>query len=115
MKKRVTIATGNVDSQGDILNIKGMKTAPVIPVTRNFDHHQTLGYAENIAIENNELKADIDIPDDLGKVWPAMGMQFIETETDANGNRVVKEFKIYEVSLCDSPNVDSNVPPISKK
>jgi hypothetical protein len=115
MKRRITIATGALDSQGDILDLKGVKFAAAIPVTKNFRLDHYMGEAENISIEGNELKADIDIPETGQVLFPAIGFSMKEAdwEIDENGNRRIKSFKIYGVGLCDSPNVDPNVPPIT--
>lgn len=113
MKKTVIIATGNVDADGDILRLDAIKIPVKLPVIRNFEHSIPVGYAENIHVEGNTLKADLEIPDEEQSVWPAIGFRVLESEKDENGHRVIKEMKLYCVSICTSPNVDPNVPPIN--
>lgn len=121
MLKQVIIATGNIDSHGDILQLEGLMHRGKCLVTLDFDMHNVVGRAHNIEIEGNELKADIELfPENeqsilsqKEKLWPAITFTLYKSEVNDQKQRVIKDFKLMSVGLCRHPNADPNVPPIN--
>lgn len=112
-KVKFIIETGKVDSQGDVIDLKGM----VIPdkkllVLKDFDATNLLGRATVIK-EDGVLKAESDLPESTLDLYPAIGFQIIKSEPNEHGGRNILEAKLYSVGLSTSPNVDPLIKRIS--
>ncbi|MGN6436861.1 MAG: hypothetical protein ACTHMM_10025 [Agriterribacter sp.] len=113
---KFVVATGNVDSEGDILKLEGMtlKGNPV-HVIKEFslkveDH---VGMAK-IDIDEKKIMASMELPEELFGLTPAIGIKPIKTHMEGEV-RVIDEFKLMCVALCANPNADPNVKTIGEQ
>lgn len=72
MKRTFTVETNLPDSNGDIINLDGMKIPDRVLMIENFDRTKPLGYAE-VKKEGSELKAIAEIPEKYLDKFPAIG------------------------------------------
>lgn len=117
MVKTFTIATGNVDSAGDMIVLSGIKIPDNLKLFRNFDHAcKPLGVIKNTEIKNteiknNELVCTFDVSEDITGFYPAIGFNAIKSHFEGE-IRVIDEMKLWCVSVGVNPNVDENIKPI---
>jgi hypothetical protein len=113
MKRTFTVATGQLDSQGDIINLGGIKMPETIQVTENFDPLKIVGHAE-LKREGSVLKATAEVPDRLLDCYPAIGFQVIESHMEGNV-QVFDEIEIDRVGICIGQNVDETIKTIKEQ
>lgn len=91
---------------GSISDTKG------IPVTRNFDPRQPPVGIADLVVEGSNVYADIRLRDGVNVegLFPAVGGRDPMPFTSERPVHV--SFRVLEVSLCDSGNVDKSIPPI---
>lgn len=115
MKKvKFIIEKGQLDSNGDMLKIDGLKIPDRTLLTRDFDNCNPIGYCD-IFKEEGLLKAEADVPEEMLNAYPAIDFQVISQEINENNNRVINEAKLYSVSLCGHPNADPSIKRISEQ
>ena len=115
MKKKITVATGNIDGVNDQIILSGVKFSKHAKLTRNFDRSiQPFGTINKIFIEGNELKIEADIPDELNRSYPAIGFTLIKSQMEGD-IKVIHEMEVFEVSLCDTKNVDKSIKTIGEQ
>lgn len=106
MKKKFIVATGQLDSQGDII-MPGAIKKTTVPMTKDFKHDHVIGEAE-VFQEGDVVKAEATIIDDYLDLYPAIGFQTIKSEKKGEV-RELHEIRLMEISLCGNPNADPNV------
>ena len=115
IKKVFVIATGNVDSQGDILLPSSLKM-PETGTLKVLDHFDAakkpLGLITEIKQVGNEVVATGMFYDDPSGLTPAIGFQVIKSHENAHGGRTFDEIKLMCVGLTPAPNSDSLIKPI---
>lgn len=115
--KDILIEKGEgITVSGMRINVEGVKidTIPV-PVTVDFDKSKKVGFA-TVHKKDNRMYADFHIPEPSDydflpqgycMLYPAVGVNVL--------NKVggeITECRLYEVSLCSTPNADSSIPPV---
>lgn len=114
MKKTFVIATGKVDSEGDIIIPGAFKDLPKsVPVLNNFNTADRLGIAE-VFEEGGIIKATSDLSEDFNGLYPSIGFKVVDSEMQGD-IRVVKEIKLFSVGIHVGPNADPNIKPIGEQ
>lgn len=113
MKRTFTIATGQLDSQGDIIKLDGVKMPNKILMTENFDNSKVVGKAE-LKREGDAIKAVAEIPDHLLDAYPAIGFQLLKSHIEGD-IRVIDEMKLHYVGLSANRNVDTSIKSIREQ
>lgn len=113
MKRTFTVATGKLDSQGDIINLDGIKMPGVIQVTENFDPLKIVGEAE-LKHEGDAIKATAEVPDRLLDAYPAIGFRLIKSHMEGNV-RIFDEIEIDRIGICGNQNVDETIKTIREQ
>jgi hypothetical protein len=104
MIRTFTVATGQLDSQGDIIKIDGIKMPDKIQVIETFDTSKIVGEAE-LKRESSTIKAIAEIPDHYLDSYPAIGFELIRYHMDGD-TRVIDEMKLHHIGISANPNVD---------
>ena len=105
------ILTFNIqDSDGYIFlpDSVDVNSKPIL--TRNFDLTYSLGKVDLVK-DNTALYAIIDSAKYKG-LYPAIGFQIIKSFINHNGFKVITDIKIYQIGLCDYPNIDPTIKPL---
>jgi len=113
MKRTFTIATGQLDSQGDIINIDGVIMTDKINLTENFDKAKVIGEAE-LKREDGVLKAIAEIPDRLLDAYPAIGFKLIKSRMEGDAH-IIDELELHQVGICKNQNVDESIKSIREQ
>jgi hypothetical protein len=115
MTKTFIIATGELDSDNDRIISEGLKLKdPATKVFKNFNYSELLGHASNLEIKDGKLKATVKFKDGFDPVgkYPAMGFNILKYRIEGEV-RVIEEFKLWCIGICDTENADKTVPPIT--
>ena len=110
MKKIVTLATSDKDANGDILVIEGVLCQRNVPILKDFQADQPLGWAF-ITAKDNTLQAEINVDESLKGLYPAVGFHVLEADETTNG-RLLKRTKMIAIGLCSTPNANAAIGPI---
>lgn len=113
MKRTFTVATGHLDSQGDIINLDGIKMPDKIQLTENFDPLKIIGHAE-LKREGDAIRATAEIPDRLLDAYPAIGFRLIKSHMDG-AVHVIEEIELHQVGICKNQNVDETIKTIREQ
>lgn len=113
MTRTFTVVTGQLDSQGDIINLDGIKMPDKIKVTEGFDASKVIGEAE-LRREGDAIKATAEIPDHLLDGYPAIGFKLLKSHMEGNVH-VIDEFELYQVGICGNQNVDESIKSIREQ
>lgn len=108
MKMKVLNLDGVPDGKGDTYTKDSVVLLPrAIPVTRNFEFHNSpLGEAI-LSLEDNALYAEVVLFSGVKKsftVVPAVGGVVLERE-----GGYIKKIQITSIGLCDEPNQDPRI------
>jgi hypothetical protein len=110
MTKTFTVATGNTDSEGDIIKLDGVSIPDRVLLTFEFDNTNPIGYCK-VRNTGSELIASADIPDNFVGMYPAIGFQIVKSHYEGR-IRVIDEMKLHYIGLSTKPNVDEFIKPI---
>lgn len=113
MKRTFTVATGQLDSQGDIINLDGIKMPATIEVAEGFDKTKIIGHAE-LKREGDVIKATAEVPDRLLDCYPAIGFRLIKSHWDGEAH-VIDELELHHVGICSNQNVDERIKTIREQ
>lgn len=113
VKKTFTIATGSVDSEGDILpaNIFTMPDK-ALRIFDHFDSSKQLGNVTDLKIVGNDAIMTAMFSEDPTGLYPAIGFTGIKWHDNAHGGRTYDEIKSWCVGVSPAPNADPNIKPI---
>jgi hypothetical protein len=113
-KVKVVIATNEVDSMGNKIDLNGLEIKfQEIPVYNNFDSEKLLGYA-NCFREDDVLKAEMIVDERYLNLPMAISLRAIEHHTDEKGIVYIDESIIHSVSICTNPPVNNCISISSK-
>lgn len=113
MTRTFTVATGQIDSQGDIINLDGIKMPDKIQLTENFDASKVIGEAE-LKREGDLIRAKANVPDHMLDAFPAIGFKLIKSHMEGNVH-VIDELELYQVGICKNQNVDETIKSIREQ
>jgi len=108
-----TVATGNVDSEGDIIVLSGIKVPQKkILVFHNFDQSSPIGEIEGYEIKGNEFIVKATLAEDVKGLYPAIGYTVNKSRQEGDV-RVIEDLTLHSIGLCGNPNADETIKPIS--
>lgn len=113
MKRIFTIETGLPDSNGDVINLDGIKIPDKVLMIEDFDRTKPLGYAE-VKREGNELKATADVPDKYLDRYPAIGFVAVSYRFKDCG-RIYDEIVLQNVGLSEKGNTNPDIKTIREQ
>lgn len=113
MKLTFTVETGQVDGNGDIINLDGVKIPDKVIMIRNFDTSDVVGVAQ-VKREGYKLKAIAEVPDNLLDHFPAIGFKIIKQRQEGDC-RVFEEIELQSVGLSDKPNTNPDIKTIREQ
>lgn len=111
VKLKFIVATNNIDGQGDIINMDGVKIpeGSKVPLTKDFNPEKLLGEATvSVSADGKSIQAEADIPDEFMGDYPAIGFEIIKSRQEGDV-RVIEEMKLHYLGICVNENVDPNV------
>ena len=114
IKAHFIAEAGKVDSQGDIINLDGLKHDETVLLTKDFDAVNPLGRCK-VFKEHGLLKAEAEIPEEYLNSHPAIGFQVLKSHKNEHGGMTVTEAKLFTVSLCSSQNTDPSIKSIAEQ
>lgn len=115
MKKvKFIVEAGQVDSNGDIIKLDGLQVKDKTLLTKDFDISHPIGKCD-VFKEDGVLKAEAELPEEMLNAYPAISFQILSSEPNKHGGRTIKEAKLMDVSLCQSPNADPNIKRIDEQ
>jgi hypothetical protein len=115
MKYKFTIATGHVDSQGNLFAPGSLKIPdkPLI-LTRNFDFTHPIGTCM-LTREGDNIKCEAEIDENTLDTYPAISFSVGASYTDEDGIRHITDAKIVSASICMYPNTDPTIKTIREQ
>lgn len=117
----VAICDGRPDANGGVFEHGCLSELPLpwaVPLTRNFDRREPpLGVA-HLTVTGDQVFAEFAFWRTVDRarlqgLYPALGGQARASSADAEGRHIVVTFEPHEVSLCDGPNADPRIPPLT--
>lgn len=114
-KVTFTIATGQVDSHGDIFTpgCFGERGSATLIKGFSMKAEDYLGTAET-KTEGDALVAEADIPEWCLDLYPAVGFKTLQCREEG-GVRVIEKATLICVGLCVAPNADPNIKTIREQ
>lgn len=109
------VATGKVDADGDIINLKHNGNVEYKKPIVLLDHNVTKKVGEVIDIDvkdgNMEVTMVLNSHYYSGLI-PSIGFLPVEFEKNEHGGRTFNKIKLVSVGLSSSPNADSSIKPL---
>lgn len=113
MIRTFTVVTGQLDNQGDIINIHGVKMPNKIQLAEGFDPAKVIGHAE-LKREGDAIKATAEIPDHYLDAYPAIRGRYINFRLEGD-HWAIDELELLSIGLCGNPNADPTIKSIREQ
>lgn len=104
IKKTFTaVKFGEPDFQGDVFMPGSVKLADKVSASFSFGIPKAELSHGKISINDNEVKAELEIPEEMKNLDAAIGFTIIASEANEFGGRNIKSLKLHEVGLIVPP------------
>jgi hypothetical protein len=113
MKLTFTVETGQVDGNGDIINLDGVTMPDKVMVVEEFDCTRPIGTAE-VKRQGDELKATMEVPDRLLDKYPAIGFSVGKLHIEGKC-KVFDETVLQWIGLCTKENTNPSIKTIREQ
>lgn len=104
MKKTFTaVKFGVPDSQGDVFMPGSVKLNKTVLGSFNFGNPKSQLRHSDILVSDKEVKAELNITEEMKNLDAAIGFRIIESEPNEFGGRTIHSLTLCEVSLIVPP------------
>lgn len=89
-KVKFIVENGQVDSNGDLINLDGLLIKNSVLLTKDFDLNHPIGNCE-VFKEGGVLKAEATLAEDLLNAYPAISFQILSSQPNEYGGKTIND------------------------